>query len=155
FDIDQKRYHFKVDTGGSHANVRLMRFRLDPTVLPADRAQFLGIEYLTPDGQKVVAKKAFQDAQAAGVEVMPMPEIGKAYDFTLTAMDGSKLRAADLRGKVVLIDCWATWCTPCMAKMPKLKELYAKYHAAGLEIVGVNWDKDAAKAEEARKRLEL
>ena len=43
----------------------------------------------------------------------------------------------------VLVDFWATWCGPCVAQVPRLKKLYAKYHDKGLEIVGVSWDESA------------
>ena len=103
----------------------------------------------------MVSKEAIQRAKVAGVAVLPLPRVGEAFDFALTIVDGKKISAVELRGKVVLIDCWATWCAPCMAKMPKLKELYEKWHQAGLEIVGVNFDKDAEKAREAAGANEL
>src|SRR5262249_39735718 len=50
---------------------------------------------------------------------------------------------------VVLVDCWATWCSPCMAKMPKLKDFYEQRRRDGFEIVGVCFDQDAEKAKKA------
>jgi thiol-disulfide isomerase/thioredoxin len=55
-------------------------------------------------------------------------------------LSGDRLDVKDLRGKVVLVDFWATWCPPCREEIPRLKALYAEHHAAGLEIVGVNLD---------------
>jgi cytochrome c biogenesis protein CcmG, thiol:disulfide interchange protein DsbE len=52
--------------------------------------------------------------------------------------DGKPLKLADLKGKVVVLDFWGTWCGPCVAAMPHLKELYAKHKSAGLEVIGVH-----------------
>jgi thiol-disulfide isomerase/thioredoxin len=55
---------------------------------------------------------------------------------------GKSLTTADFKGKVVLVDFWATWCGPCNAEIPRVKDLYKTYHAKGLEIVGVDCDSD-------------
>ena len=57
---------------------------------------------------------------------------------------GGKLTTADWKGKVVLVDFWATWCGPCNAEIPRVKQLYKTYHAKGLEIVGVDCDSSDA-----------
>ena len=57
----------------------------------------------------------------------------------VTALDGRSVSTHDLRGRVVLVDVWATWCAPCLAEMPTLKRLQAEYGDA-LTIVGVNVD---------------
>jgi thiol-disulfide isomerase/thioredoxin len=56
--------------------------------------------------------------------------------------NGKSLTTADLKGKVVLVDFWATWCGPCNAEIPRVRELYKTYHSKGLEIVGVDCDSD-------------
>lgn len=55
-------------------------------------------------------------------------------------VDGESIRLADLEGKVVLIDFWATWCPPCVSSTPELNALYHQYHARGFEILGINVD---------------
>jgi thiol-disulfide isomerase/thioredoxin len=66
-----------------------------------------------------------------------------------TALDGREIDLARLRGKVVLVEFWATWCRPCLEELPNLKRLYERYHEHGLEIVGISLDetKDRGKLE--------
>lgn len=63
-----------------------------------------------------------------------------APDFTLKKPDGSELTLSSLRGKYVMIDFWASWCVPCRQSIPHWKELYAKYHPEGFEILGITND---------------
>jgi len=78
-----------------------------------------------------------------------------APDFTLRTLGGPNLRLQELRGKVVLINFWATWCGPCQQEMPKLNALYEKYHAAGFVLLGVNVDEDVKHASDVATRLGL
>jgi len=67
--------------------------------------------------------------------------IGKeAEDFNVELLSGETFVLSEQRGKVVLIDFWATWCGPCRREMPNLKEAYKEYHDKGLEIVGISLD---------------
>jgi len=69
-------------------------------------------------------------------------DFSKPLDLKFTAVDGRKVDLAKLRGKVVLIDFWATWCPPCRIISPDIVALYKKYHRQGLEIIGISADSD-------------
>ncbi len=71
-------------------------------------------------------------------------KVGDKPTFAVTLMDGRDVTAEDFRGQVLVLDFWATWCGPCMASMPHMKELYAKYHDQGLEVLGVSYDREEA-----------
>ncbi|RLS51522.1 MAG: TlpA family protein disulfide reductase, partial [Planctomycetota bacterium] len=62
--------------------------------------------------------------------------------------DGQPFDLKSLKGKVVLVDFWATWCGPCRGEIPNMKEQYALYHEKGFEIVGVSIDDDRKALEE-------
>ncbi len=68
------------------------------------------------------------------------PEIGKpATNFTLSAINAAQKMAIE-KGKVTIVDFWATWCEPCKKSFPRYQELYVKYKASGLEILAVSVD---------------
>jgi peroxiredoxin len=85
------------------------------------------------------------------------PPIGQpAPDFTLPDLKGAAVRLRDLRGKVVLIDFWASWCEPCMKELPELEKLHRKLATtAPLVVVGVNLDEQRANAQAVVSRLGL
>jgi thiol-disulfide isomerase/thioredoxin len=72
------------------------------------------------------------------------PEVGKPLDIKFTAVDGRKTDLSKLKGKVVLIDFWATWCGPCVGEVPNVKATYEKLHPKGFEIVGISFDENKA-----------
>jgi len=74
------------------------------------------------------------------------PALSVAPDFTLRSIGGPNLRLQEQRGKVVLINFWATWCAPCRLEMPHLDRLFDKYRATGFVMLGVNVDDDAGRA---------
>jgi thiol-disulfide isomerase/thioredoxin len=70
--------------------------------------------------------------------------VGKPIELTGTQVgDGKPLNTKDWKGKVILVDFWATWCQPCLAELPRVKKAYLEHHAKGLEILGVSCDSDA------------
>jgi cytochrome c biogenesis protein CcmG, thiol:disulfide interchange protein DsbE len=69
------------------------------------------------------------------------PEINAAApELVITTLDGRTFDLAKLRGKVVLVNYWATWCAPCRKEMPKLDAFYKRYHERGLEIISISID---------------
>lgn len=63
-----------------------------------------------------------------------------APDFSLQDLDGQPLQLANYRGKVVLLDFWATWCTPCRGEIPHFVELQNQYREQGLQVIGISMD---------------
>jgi len=81
--------------------------------------------------------------------VRATPQIDEpAPPLVLSTLDGSTFDLAKLRGKVVMVNYWATWCAPCRKEMPTLNAFYKKYQPQGLEIVGISIDfeRDSEKA---------
>jgi thiol-disulfide isomerase/thioredoxin len=78
---------------------------------------------------------------------------GPAPDFTLRSTDDSNLRLSEQRGQVILINFWASWCGPCRQEMPLLEEMQQKYEKLGFTVLGVNVDKDPAKADRILKDI--
>jgi peroxiredoxin len=78
-----------------------------------------------------------------------------APDFTLRSSNGPNLRLQEQRGRVVMVNFWATWCGPCRQEMPQLSRLYDKYRSAGFTLLGVSVDDDARHASDVASRLGL
>ncbi len=74
--------------------------------------------------------------------------------FTLVTTGGKTLTPASLKGKVYLIDFWATWCSPCKAAMPTMQKLHDKYKSKGFQVIGANILESRDKANQAAKFLQ-
>jgi peroxiredoxin len=78
-----------------------------------------------------------------------------APDFALRSLDGPNLRLQEQRGRVVMVNFWATWCGPCRIEMPHLVRLYDKYRGSGFQLLGVNIDEDPRQAASVATKLGL
>ncbi len=68
------------------------------------------------------------------------PRVGQlAPDFSLEQLDGSRLALRELRGQVVLVNFWASWCGPCKVEMPLIQQVYDQYRSRGFQVVGVDF----------------
>ncbi|MGH8237166.1 MAG: thioredoxin-like domain-containing protein [Steroidobacteraceae bacterium] len=94
---------------------------------PADVQPFLDSPY-----DKIAA---LARAQLQKIEAIETP-----VRLQFTALDGRFVDLEQMRGKVVLLDFWATWCTPCLQELPNVKSVYDKYHDRGFEIIGISLD---------------
>ena len=73
---------------------------------------------------------------------------GPAPDFTLKSRSGENIKLSELRGEVVMINFWASWCAPCRQEMPLLEVLYKKYSDLGFTLLAVNVEEDSSKGDD-------
>lgn len=101
-------------------------------------------EILGKLGRTAEAEQTAKEAKTVYAETIQKTfKKESAKDFELSTIDGRKVKLSDLKGKVVMIDFWATWCGPCFKSMPTLVKLYEKYKDQGLEILYVSVDEEA------------
>ncbi len=96
----------------------------------------------------VLAVFVFLGILAAGLVLrrQDRPHEGPAPDFTLQLFDGGTLQLSQLRGNVVVVNFWASWCQPCKDEAPDLERTWRRYKDKGVVFVGVNWSDTESKA---------
>lgn len=113
--------------------------------LPIDSAELL-YNHLTPRVKNSSDGKYIADM----IRKKKQNSIGnEAYNFNAKNEKGDNISLHDFSGNYILLDFWASWCKPCRAEIPHLKELFSKYHQKGFEIITISIDEDTAAWEKA------
>lgn len=88
----------------------------------------------------LLAFAAYRFAPQLGALTGIGPDLGRTPDFQLVTLDGDSVRSLDLRGEVVVLNFWATWCLPCRLEMPSLQSLHEDRAADGVRVLGLATD---------------
>lgn len=78
-----------------------------------------------------------------------------APNFTLSDLDRKKVNLSDYKGKVILLDFWATWCPPCKESIPYLETLYQRYKDKGFVVIGISFDEDIETVKRFKERYNM
>lgn len=100
----------------------------------------VGAVYLNRSGNDGAAAAQAQGLPAESAAMGAPADGNMAPDFALTSADGKTIKLSDFRGKVVILDFWATWCPPCKAEIPDFIKLYSQYKDDGFQMLGVSLD---------------
>ncbi|MEN7546478.1 redoxin domain-containing protein [Rapidithrix thailandica] len=104
------------------------------------------LKQLTEQVDNSMANYTFMQGLNKRLEVLNATKAGeKALDFTMNDPEGNPVSLSSFKGKVLLVDFWASWCGPCRKENPNIVKMYHELHPKGLEILGVSFDKDKAK----------
>jgi peroxiredoxin len=146
---------YKSDKSDDVAQIVLMKASLYLQLLNNEKQGNEIMEQLKrdfPDSKPVAMLKRQEEAKKIRASLVKGAQFP---DFQEKDLTGKPLSIAGLKGKVVLVDFWATWCGPCVAELPNVLAAYKKHHDAGFEIVGISLDSDRAKLDSFIEKKEM
>ena len=132
--------------GGTAAMVQALRA---PAMIASSSTASAYEEGLVEQKRRALQQQKNADLLAAQAAPTSLPGVAapsinesadKPMELKFISIDGTPVDLANMRGKVVLIDFWATWCGPCMMEVPEVVAVYNKYHDKGFEIIGISLD---------------
>jgi len=141
---------FLADHGNNPAGVDLL--------MTLGRSAEMSGEYEAAKGayQRLAQRYPTHPAAAlAKSELSKLKLIGQPMELSGPTLDGKRFDIAQWRGKLVLVDFWATWCGPCVMEIPHMMQVYQRYHDKGLEIVGVSLDHSREQLEQFIKERQI
>jgi peroxiredoxin len=160
FDALAKKY--KGQKTDAVANIPMFKAMLHFQIFQDAETTEKILQQLLVDFPKTeVATNAEQVLEALGAQRKAMQMVaqlvpGKEFpDFKATDVNGKPASLARLKGKVVLIDFWATWCGPCVGEIPHIKAAYKKYQKKGFEVIGISGDRQKSTLEGFIKSNEI
>jgi len=134
YRIDQRDYRIYKVASYAKNTTRIALYSIRRWNEPAPDERFA---FTPPDSARLAASAAAPSAESTALIG------GDAADFTLSDTHGHPVHLRDLRGKVVVLDFWATWCPPCRALMPHLEEMYRELASGGLVLLGLDVGEEA------------
>lgn len=122
-----------------------MRFRISSLIYAFIGSLFLfvlaGCSSDQQQAENAKPTKPLEQLDPASAQLYPAQREAQARDFEVDLVNGDRFTLSDQKGKVVLLNIWATWCAPCREETPDLQELYIKYKDKGFVVLGVSIDK--------------
>ena len=131
-----KAYDINLSLSQKNTNSVITAFGIDAwkSRLPLDSVEHL-YDRLSP---AIKATRYAKELEAFIIAKESNSANKPAKNFTASDMNGKTISLSDFKGKYVLLDFWGSWCVPCRAAVPHLKDLYAKYHNSGLEVIAIS-----------------
>ncbi len=126
---------------------RFLERNLHLIVIAAVALVVIGVYLAKADGNSASSAQAIAANVPAESDPAETPSGGTvAPNFKLTSTDGKTIDLSSFRGKVVIVDFWATWCPPCKAEIPDFIKLYSKYKDNGFQMLGISLDQNGLQA---------